>query len=150
MNKVVFVDIDGVLVTHHTCRFVEVTTMARFDSRAIKQLNRIVELGKAEVVISSTWRLLYSKSELLDKFVREGFIGKFHEDWRTKELWTKRGEEVKEWLDRHPEVTHWVCIDDDTDFRHDSNLVKTDFFKEGLTYKEADKAIDILINKKMR
>lgn len=43
-----------------------------------------------------------------------------HEDWRTKDLHRfdldkVRGDEIAEWLSRHPEVTKYAIIDDDSD-----------------------------------
>jgi hypothetical protein len=56
-----------------------------------------------------------------------------------------RGDEVAEWLKRHPEVTTYVCIDDDADFHPQQNLVATDH-RYGLTGLEARQAIRLLTN----
>jgi len=42
-----------------------------------------------------------------------------NKDWRTGVLEGIRGNEVKEWLDRHPEVDKYVILDDDSDFLED-------------------------------
>ena len=57
-----------------------------------------------------------------------------------------RGEEIKEWLSRHPEVDHFVILDDEDEFKDDSlknNFVETTF-EEGLLEQHAAKAIEIL------
>jgi len=41
-----------------------------------------------------------------------------HEDWRTKESCDDqiRGDEIDEWLSRHPEVSRFAIVDDVDDF----------------------------------
>lgn len=106
-----------------------------FDRKAIQVLNSILEETGAEIVVSSDWRFHASLEELgnyyesqgivkrpidvTEKFhytnwVEEGFIephGKF--PWnRHEDLEQQRHFEIKRWLRDHPEVTHWVAVDD--------------------------------------
>ena len=43
-----------------------------------------------------------------------------------------RGDEIKEWLNRHPEVTQYAILEDDEDFYPDQHLFKTSW-QTGLT-----------------
>lgn len=66
-----------------------------------------------KVVISSTWRELFSLDWLKEKLASyhidsSRVIGKTPKDHRTGD----RGVEIRRWLDEHPEVTHYVIIDD--------------------------------------
>ena len=81
-----------------------------------------------------------------------GLTAKIHEDWHTPipefrklSLCPVRGREVQAWLDKHPEVTNWVALDDDRNFSADqkSNHVRTDPNK-GLTIFDAHLANEIL------
>jgi hypothetical protein len=85
-----------------------------------------------KIVISSSWRLHNSVEDLKKilspaKAIADKVINK------TKSLrWadgkeTTRGHEIKEWLSRHPEVTHYVIVDDDNDMLEEQkdNFVHT-------------------------
>jgi hypothetical protein len=106
-----------------------------FDAKAVKVLNKILEETGAEIVVSSDWRLYASIEELGDYYESQGIIKRpidgteiFHytnwlEDGFIKDHgefpWSRnesreqeRHFEIKRWLRDHPEVTHWVAIDD--------------------------------------
>jgi len=106
-----------------------------FDKKAIKVLNSILEETGAEIVVSSDWRLYASIEELGDYYESQGIIKRpidgteiFHytnwleegfiEDdgefpWsRNESREQERHFEIKRWLRDHPEVTHWVTVDD--------------------------------------
>jgi len=104
-----------------------------FDEKAIKVLNSILEETGAEIIVSSDWRFHANLEELGDYYESQGIIKrpvdvteKFHYtnwleegfipenfDWNIHEdLEQQRHFEIKRWLRDHPEVTHWVAIDD--------------------------------------
>lgn len=104
-----------------------------FDIKAIKVLNQILEITGAEIVVSSDWRLHATLEELGEYYTTQGIIKKpigltevFHytnwlEEGRTPSdfEWSRidgreqeRYFEIKDWLKSHPEVTHWVAVDD--------------------------------------
>ena len=106
-----------------------------FDQKAVKVLNSILEETDAEIVVSSDWRFHATLDELGDYYKSQGIIKrpisvteKFHyRDWveegfikphgefpwsRMDDLEQQRHFEIKRWLRDHPEVTHWVAIDD--------------------------------------
>lgn len=57
-NKVIFLDIDGVLVTWKSMQLglSPIFKVARFDFCCVGELNRITYATGAEIVISSSWR----------------------------------------------------------------------------------------------
>ena len=104
-----------------------------FDVKAVKILNQILETTGVEIVVSSDWKKHATLEELGEYYTSQGIIKKpigvtelFHytnwleekripEDfpwYRTHGLEQERHFEIKEWLKNHPEVTHWVAVDD--------------------------------------
>ncbi len=96
-----------------------------FDKKAIKVLNSILEETGAEIVVSSDWKNWANVKEMGEYYEEQGIIKKpidftskehtppekqqWHPDW---DLEATRSLEIQEWLKEHPEVTHWVAIDD--------------------------------------
>ena len=106
-----------------------------FDKKAIKTLNLILEETGAEIVVSSDWKNWANVEEMGEYYEQQGIIKKpidftpreynvpekqeWHPDW---ELEASRTLEIQEWLKDHPEVTHWVAIDDlDMSFKETSS-----------------------------
>ena len=138
--KVLFLDIDGVLndaVNIHNL----------MDDKPTKEhldcLKAILDATGAKVVLSSTWRLFPDSRNIVKNCLRN--IGSDIYD-KTKELSKGRGAEIKEWLDRHPEVDKFVILDDDiSDIKpyFPANIVKTTFYR-GLLPHHIEPAIKIL------
>jgi hypothetical protein len=98
-----------------------------FDKKAIKVLNEILEKTGAEIVVSSDWKLHATVEELGEYYLDQGIIKKpidrtlnmdeFDPDSAGLYAWKGwRGRmrilEIEEYLKDHPEITHWVAIDD--------------------------------------
>ena len=98
-----------------------------FDEKAVKVLNSILEETGAEIVVSSDWRFHANLDELGDYYVSQGILKKpISVTHRTEdinpELWRvmrfradlelERSIEILDWLEKNPQVTHWVAIDD--------------------------------------
>jgi hypothetical protein len=119
-----------------------------FNKKAIAILNAIIEETGAEIVVSSDWKKHATLEELGDYYEAQGIIkrpidttafcrdlyndgGAAHlkdEDinWnRTWMLEQERHVEILEWLTRHPEVTHWVAIDDLNMAKNYENIERT-------------------------
>ena len=103
------------------CRFDD------FDGKAVKVLNEILEETGAEIVVSSDWRLHANLEELGEYYESQGIIKRpiavtdqfkdvFPKEWNAfrfrAELELERSMEIGHWLENHPEVTHWVAVDD--------------------------------------
>ena len=156
--KVIFLDIDGVLNSEQfweeqtqSFRYTaalnegktddEISVVANFDPVAVEWLNYIVAKTDAEIVVSSTWRSDYNiQFKLRYAGIKKPMYGitPFSKD-------RHRGTEIKKWLDDHPEVTHYVIIDDDNDMLDEqlNNFVQTSW-AEGLNKECADRAVEIL------
>lgn len=147
--KVIFLDIDGVLNSRrssiafngmpwpdHTNDVWE----EKFDHIAIGLLRDAIEKTNAVCVLSSTWR--YDGSELvqrLARFLQVPIIGV------TRSLSMTRGDEIKEWLDNHKEVTHYAILDDSSDMLpyQKKNLVHVNSMN-GMSYENYMDLIKVL------
>lgn len=100
-----------------------------FNPKAVAVLNSIIEQTDAEIVVSSDWTRWATVEEMGEYYEAQGIIKKpiaFTPDlntctwyseqvfvWSPKwELEQTRAIEIRQYLIDHPEVTHWVAIDD--------------------------------------
>ena len=123
--RVLFLDIDGVLNSTETPE-------GEIEERYAQHLDRIVyEARPLYVVLSSTWRLFADLKRVVDqRFVIFGVTPELPKG--------TRGEEVNEYLQRHPQFAWHAILDDDTDFRTHQPLFHT---PNGLTAEIADDVI---------
>jgi len=162
--KVIFLDIDGVLnsVKSMSKRGEETNIFNDNPTEdAIHWLNKIIEHTKANVVISSTWRISCCSTMMWRFLTLLGFKGRVIDN--TPRLdGCKRGTEIQAWLSSYQDklekygknknwlpygddpIESFVILDDDSDMSHlGRHLVKTDN-KIGLTEDDALKAIEHL------
>jgi len=98
-----------------------------FDTKAIEILNEILTESGADYVISSDWRYHATLEELQGYYTLKGVIKPpidmtphtqdINPEWWKKHsnfamLEQERCLEIRWWLEQHPEVTHWVAVDD--------------------------------------
>ncbi len=134
--KVIFLDIDGVLCTlrSHLAYHGVGGCWWDWDPVGCEVIKRCCKAG-VKLVISSTWRLncpspMDDSSDLgllLGKHGLREFI--YMPGWRTPTDWkAKRGGEIQQWLDAHPDVTDYRILDDDSDMLDSQmlNFIKTD------------------------
>lgn len=140
--RVVFLDVDGVLNSFRTCIATgdyphELDQTEHFDWIAIKLLQRFSDSSGVQFVLSSAWRIGRDFRDVGKAFDLP-IIG------ATKSLAGCRGSEIAEWLSRHPEVTQYAILDDDSDMLDGqmSVFVKTDAY-EGLSWANFRKLCDI-------
>lgn len=127
-RRVVFLDFDGVFTLTYgraakVDSYVKALAVAFLDSA-------LTELG-IRIVVSSSWRIGEDYLRLSTYLDLAGFKAQLHDDFKTKSGGGFRGDEVREWLSRHPEVTEWVIVDDEIDFHEDQldRLVHVDMFE---------------------
>lgn len=144
--RVIFLDIDGVLLNHGSLRL---GGSKHLDLECVKVLNDIIERTGAKVVVSSTWRRFWAKAELIGHLTAFGFRGDvidYTPSLRYNEgiFAVPRGDEIAAWLAEHSEVTDFVIIDDDSDMaRLGHKLVKTSM-KTGLTRDHLERCLQQL------
>lgn len=125
IKKAIFLDIDGVIatvrefnMTHMAETYITKYNIYPYNPGAVKILNEILEITKADIVISSDWRLHYTMEELEDIFFINGvkeppIIGTpdFYKKHKGKELEEIRTLEIQAFLEEH-EVDQYVVVDD--------------------------------------
>jgi hypothetical protein len=125
--RVIFLDIDGVLNSERFMRAqhergvvskdVEEHCRDQIDPAAVALLNELIETSGAEVVISSSWRRLFTIGEISRGLRHNGFAHPRSIIGKTPALDVERGHEIQAWLDeRGP--TDFVILDDDSDMVH--------------------------------
>ena len=173
--KVLFLDIDGVLNSENCfayriycvknnmvnilMNFVDTDDrnikhkLTMLDDRAIANLNRIIEETGCKVVLSSSWRSSIESENIFTQNLLKlkGFKYEFYDV--TPRLWfedfsTRRGEEIKFWLDKESEkheIESFVILDDDSDMLPEqmNNFIHVDG-QVGLTDRDVLTAIEIL------
>jgi hypothetical protein len=100
-----------------------------FNQKAIKILNKIIEETGAEIVTSSDWKRWANLEEMGEYYESQGISKKpialtpnlgqctWYNDmvWIWSPQWDlemTRVIEIKQYLHDHPEITHWVAVDD--------------------------------------
>ena len=155
MRKVIFLDVDGVLNSELNEKINN--NLGRWSSRDIimyeesmMSLYEIISATGAEIVLSSTWRYpdedgSYISKENLIKQLSE--YGMNLSDETPQLAVYDRALEILTYLENHPEVTHYIVIDDDIELLKNDiikpHLVYT-YYQIGLTEQDIFKAITIL------
>jgi len=105
------------------CRF------DNFNPKAIEVLNEILKETDAEIVVSSDWKRWANVEEMGEYYLSQGISKKpiaftpnlsecvnfdsesfiWSRQWDSEQT---RTIEIKEYLHTHPEITHWVAVDD--------------------------------------
>lgn len=120
--RVIFLDVDGVLITGKL-------GWNKPDPECVAALNRIIQQADAHIVVSSCWRVGRSVIELRELLSSWGVVGKVID--RTAESQEQRGHEIGKWLlarnKERGDVESFVILDDDQDMTDFMNqLVQTD------------------------
>lgn len=111
--RVLFLDVDGVLNRWGV-------SSNGLDEIRCERLAEAVRLSECKVVISSTWRLHPNAMEkrLLPMLITKGIecvgvtpVVQAHSIL----IAAPRRDEIRQWLNDHPEVTDYVILDDDVD-----------------------------------
>jgi hypothetical protein len=148
--QVLFLDVDGVLVTETSARYFR--WLRRTDPNSDEHMRKwcplatnnlrilMARIPKMKIVLSSCWRMGRTPEQCSELLSEQGLdggrcIGRtgYAFDGRV------RGDEIQEWLDAHPEVEKFAILDDDSDMAHlMDHLVQTDE-RIGLTLNDNDK-----------
>ena len=133
--KILFLDHDGVICLSRQWgsrrKYSEGldSIFDKFDIKAVRVLNKIIEETDCEIVVSSDWRLFATLEQMQELYSIRGIIkspidytpttvdndvlpeGFTYDLWEWEVMQT-RCFEIKTWLKYHPEVTSWVAVDD--------------------------------------
>lgn len=143
MTKLIFLDIDGVLVLQRSIR---AKNEYVFDQESVHNLLDIIEAAgeTTRIIITSSWRENRELTDLRKHFEWNGFPGELIID--TTQIFGRRDKEIQAYLDTYGPLESFVIIDDN---EHDDLqclepfLVETTF-KTGIDNKTKAEAIRIL------
>jgi len=164
-SRILFLDIDGVMVTDFSARNTDADQVHLFNPIAVNLLNSIVEITNCHIVISSSWRkrdLAWLRKIFLDRGIlySDRIVGETMRGYQFIEqgahLPIPRGVEIKAWLDMFVRKTEtgftnnayqYAILDDDADMllEQRDSFVQT-IGTDGLTLQDADKVIYIFNN----
>ena len=151
MNKIIFLDFDGVLNTEHYQGLLQYQGKpwqdeygAFFDPKAVKQLKRIIDATDADIVVESSWKYLGldAMKELWKVRNLPGTII----DITPSLLGKNKGVEIASWLSKYAKHDIRYVIIDDEYVILDSQLphfILTNPY-EGITEEQANRAISML------
>mgnify|MGYP003301088629 FL=1 len=151
MNKILFLDFDGVLNTEHYQGLLQYQGKpwqdeygAFFDPKAVKQLKRIIDATDADIVVESSWKYLGldAMKELWEVRNLPGTII----DITPSLLGKNKGVEIASWLSKYAKQDIRFVIIDDEYVILDSQLphfILTNPY-EGITEEQANRAISML------
>ena len=151
MNKIIFLDFDGVLNTEHYQGLLQYQGKpwqdeygAFFDPKAVKQLKRIIDATDADIVVESSWKYLGldAMKELWKVRNLPGTII----DITPSLLGKNKGVEIASWLSKYAKQDLRYVIIDDEYVILDSQLphfILTNPY-EGITEEQANRAISML------
>lgn len=133
--KVLFLDVDGVLNNEKS----SMGAMFPIDKFAAFLVGKIVLDTDCKVVLSSSWRYMKEAVDEVEKRVVPIF------GMTSTKMEGIRGNEIKEWLERHPSVEKYAILDDDDDMLKEQmpNFFRTSW-KEGITPQIAREVTDHL------
>jgi hypothetical protein len=141
---ILFLDIDGVLnSTEWMKRSANRGGLWDIDPATIPRLQRIVDVTDCKIIVSSSWRIGRSVTELREILLKAGMRSPCPVRGKTPWLDGKRGDEIRDWLRTNGEIDRYVCLDDDDDFHPDQPLVQTNV-EVGLTDYDAQRCIEAL------
>lgn len=162
MNKIIFLDIDGVLndindmidnihisrvIYNKTGSYLDWNYEQRkeymgfsFSFEKLEILKEMIRLTKAKIVLSSSWRSNLMMDTLIDKGLPVIDM--------TPYIYQKRGQEIKEYLKNNDYYSFCILDDELCDYEKEGlldYLVKTDGYSyNGLSYEHIDMVIEIL------
>lgn len=150
-GKVLFLDIDGVLVTARSLKE-RSGRGAVGDPSCVRELNRVTDATGAVLVLSSSWRfcgleemrlilrhwgvaapLVSMTPDLTRKAGAEGLYAG-----------VPRGREIQAWFDEYEASPRFAIVDDDADMEHLADRLVRTQFSAGLTAADADRLIAML------
>lgn len=147
--KVIFLDFDGVLNSMQSATFwhnkrdqakwenelysawtgtLREYLAQEFCPIALSNVEELVRrIPDVKIVVSSTWRMAETVETLKKILAPAKLVSDAVIDTTPIFREGPRGDEIQDWLNRHPEVTHYVIIDDDSDMldSQKNNFVKT-------------------------
>ena len=147
--RIIFLDIDGVLNSMSGLIFRGGQSLQDLYTEHISVLIWLLRKTDAKIVVSSTWRIGKSVSDLKQLFYNYGLPSKYIIDKTDRLSGEQRGKEIKLWLDEtEHNIESFVILDDDSDMDGVEKYHVQTKHDYGLTYVEALECFEILTGRK--
>ncbi len=161
MTKILFLDFDGVLLpdplaqeqANQGLTHANYLDKVVFDHQCVSNLMHILNTTQTEIVLSTSWAMGHSFSQITSCLERNGISTEHVFEWEDpsersymtpRKLSSHRVNEIHRWLADHPEITNWVAVDDITGIASlGPRAIVTDP-TVGLSHSDAAKAIAML------
>lgn len=157
--KLIFLDIDGVL-NYGGCKARSATGCLGIEDEKVALLKQIVDRTGAKIVLSSTWKTEWFRTEYIEDLPKDGrYMVKqlakqgIHILAKTEDSeWSRRGRGILDFINHFPQdVESFVILDDESfDFEFegiDDKFVHTSF-ADGLLPEHVERAVSILNDSK--
>lgn len=148
---ILFLDIDGVLNHIDNWHGEKCNLIDLLDPVCVSRLNTVVSETECEVVVSSSWRIIYTLIEMQAMLNNAGYkhrlLSTTPATLTTRGKSTTRGNDIHRWISFHGRLNFGpiAIIDDDADmYPFMDRLVKTDFHNGGLKDEHVDQLIKLL------
>jgi Swiss Army Knife RNA repair-like protein len=146
VQRIVFLDMDGVVNSHVWFEKMQADALSRrpishmIDPECVARLNRLLDISGADVVISSSWRIVHILGEINAALKEKGFTGRII--GKTPVCGPVRGAEIQAWLTaRVRNAEDIVILDDNSDMAHLTPRLVLTSWGVGLTDDDVDRAI---------
>lgn len=148
IQRLIFLDLDGVLNSAQWFARMNADCLARrpihnmIDPACVHRLNRLIEVSAAEIVVSSTWRIVHNLVDIRAALHHHGFTGRII--GQTPRYLQNRGTEIQTWLTANGhDAENLVILDDDTDMAHLLLCLVCTSWSVGLTDADVDRALEM-------
>lgn len=145
MRPLIFLDFDGVINTPKTQGAWALNPGdSPFEQELVNRVKYLVKESEAEVVISSTWRMVKEiNPDWLAVNIGTWLKDALHKDWYTPKYGGFRGNQINDWLRDHDYDGLFICIDDSSDFYDYQNLIHINC-EVGIQEQDVEKALNVL------
>jgi hypothetical protein len=131
-------------------RLTQATFVSMIDPATIPLLNDIVARGNADVVISSSWRVPWSFTDIAEMLRQRGFVGSVigatpYGVELPSDVEYARGHEIAAWLAEHEGVESFAILDDNSDMAHLLPRLVQTTWGLGLLPEHVEPAVRLLI-----
>lgn len=141
-EPIIFLDIDGVLVTPRTEADI-IGDYARFDFECVAALNQLTNLTGAKLILSSSWRVGEDIGKLRTYFTSQRVTGDLV-DMTPIDPLSDREKEISDWLETRPKRPRFVILDDDPYFKELASFHILTNSQSGLTDEDVESSLRIL------
>ena len=152
-KPVVFLDFDGVVETIYWVKdkdgswsfnIHKVGRASLNNKQAIGWLNELYNKIPYDIVVSSSWRIGMTLTQLQDLITKSGFNPSIKVIGMTPILYQARGLEIQKWIDDNNFKNKFIIIDDDSDMCHLLPVLVRCDCQLGFTIYDYQKALRLL------